>query len=126
VSKIGTDPFDAATAAIAHGDTAGAIAMLRTALAGRPAKAFAWYTLGQLVRARDLREAIECFVKATELRPLRDRFAAALCDALGAAGRHDEARIEAARFTSLVRAGRAACTPDRKRAMDVLASGGPK
>jgi len=127
MSKIASDPFDVATAAIAHGDAASAIVMLRTALAGRPAKAFAWHTLGELLRKRgDTIEAIECFVKATELRPLRDRFAVALCDALRVAGRHDEARIEADRFMSLVRAGRAACAPDRKRVLEACASGGPK
>ena len=127
MSKIASDPFDAANAAIAHGDIVSAIAMLRTALAGRPKKALAWLTLAALLRGRgELDEAIVCCVKASELRPLRDRFAAVLCDYFRAAGRFEEARIEAERFMSHVREGRAACTPHNKRIFDACASGGPE
>lgn len=128
MSKIGTDPFDAANDAIAKGDPNAAITMLRMALATRPAKKpLAWVTLGALLRGRgELEEAITCFLQATLLRPLRDRFAATLCDALRAARRFDEARIEADRFLRLVRDGRAACGPNQRRALEAWASSGPK
>jgi cytochrome c-type biogenesis protein CcmH/NrfG len=127
MSKIASDPFDAANAAIAHGDVSVAVTMLRTALAGRPAKPLAWHTLGELLRKRgELADAIDCFVRATELRPLRDRFAASLCDALRVAGRLEESRLEAERFMTLVRAGHTACAPDRKRIIDACTSGSPK
>jgi len=127
VSKISSDPFDAANEAIARGDPQAAITMLRVALAGRPAKALAWVTLGALLRGRgELDESIVCFVKATVLRPLRDRFASTLCAALRADGRFDEARVEAERFMSLVREGHAGCGPNHKRVFDACVSGSPK
>ena len=123
MSKLGCDPFDAAIAALVDHDEDGAIVLFRRALAGRPrVRPLAWVTLGALLRTRgELGEAIECFVRATELLPLRDRSAAVLCETLRDAGRRDEARLEAERFMGLVRAGHATCSPYNERIFEACA-----
>ena len=120
MSKPAGDPFARAYAAIVAGDQAGAIAMFRVALALQPrANPLAWLTLSALLRGRgELGEAAELLVHATQTWPLQPKLSVNLCTTLRAAGRYDEARVEAERSRELLREGRIRCTPYQERTFE--------